>query len=61
MPCYEVCWEASNSSTCLRYLEDVPVQTDVSSSIRELQRWSDGEQSNLNVSPYGMFTLMLGE
>ncbi|KAL2783004.1 hypothetical protein BJX66DRAFT_319333 [Aspergillus keveii] len=61
MPCYERCWEATDFSTCLRYLQNAPPPTNVLSGMCKLQRWHVGEQMIFYPSRYGMFTLMLGQ
>ena len=61
MPCYENCWEAVDAASCLHHLQSLPTQVSVSTAFRKLRDCRKNEEIMLEVSDFGMFTLMFGK
>lgn len=60
LPCYASAWEARTASECLEQLQSLPAQCHFSTALGLLQNGDDGSGSGLELSGFGMFTLMAG-
>jgi len=60
LPCYESCWEATSASECLKRLKSTPQQPLVSTAMHQLRSTQNPTSSILEVSGFGMFTLLKG-
>ncbi|KAJ5118201.1 c2h2 transcription factor [Penicillium atrosanguineum] len=60
LPSYEICWNARSPQACLQHLQSMPPQRKLSSTLSQLRilSLSSQEQSPLEVSAFGMFTLL---
>ena len=61
MPYYEKCWEAVDAATCLHHLQALSPQIDVSTAFGKLRDCRKDEQIMLEISDFGMFTLVFGK
>lgn len=60
LPCFESCWEATSASECLKRLKSMPQQLLVSAAMRQLRSMRNHTSSILEVSGFGMFTILKG-
>lgn len=61
LPCYEASWEAKSSGDCFSMLKTFPAPCSLSCALKALQNCRPGEDPSLEISGYGMFSLIKGE